>query len=557
MRWFASLLCSFMPLVFICLPSWAINIGDPFPGFSQTNVLTQEDCAYLQIGCTGSFNLRDVPHDVVIIEFLNVYCHTCRTQVAIFNDLYAAIQQEPSLRGRVCILGIAVGNSADEVRTFRKDFGALYPILTDRDKKIFKMTGNIQGTPHTYILRKEDQRFIIDYHAGGVASKDRYLSTVTFALRGSFTGTEPGNRAPAYAFTAAGRLLSDQDLAGKRAILFFPADKRYPLAMDTRNIENQAEVFDGIKKKYPDVTIILVRSPGLVLPQGFQLASGLIAEARDPKLLDTLRAPDAPVVYFINQYGRIAFRGEAITLENAQTIIDGKEYRPALDLPEKKIIGLIEERIRTTGRTALETEKVVLDNRQSLYVTTLSPKRDGVFLLARLESRPTLCNVCHDTHFIYILDQAARIVDFIPISITKYGNEPWSEQDAQKLRRALVGRSIFDDFSFNPQVDAVSSATMSSSLIYEALGQAKELLGEFTDYNFRREHWQAVCFNNMCAIQKALKQRGPDAPVDTEAVNSVMSADKLPGCPLHGMYVVVDGAILCSIHGLNMQGCSP
>ena len=39
---------------------------------------------------------------------------------AIFNDLKQAIAADPALRDRVCLLGLAVGNSVEEIETFRR-----------------------------------------------------------------------------------------------------------------------------------------------------------------------------------------------------------------------------------------------------------------------------------------------------------------------------------------------------------------------------------------------------------------------------------------------------
>jgi hypothetical protein len=35
-----------------------------------------------------------------------------------------------------------------------------------------------------------------------------------------------------------------------------------------------------------------------------------------------------------------------------------------------------------------------------------------------------------------------------------------------------------------------------------------------------------------------------------------MKDNSLKGCPTGGMYIVLDGDVLCSQHGLNVQGCT-
>ena len=40
-------------------------------------------------------------------------------------SLKQAIAADPDLNRRVCLLGLAVGNSVEEIETFKQEFGAL------------------------------------------------------------------------------------------------------------------------------------------------------------------------------------------------------------------------------------------------------------------------------------------------------------------------------------------------------------------------------------------------------------------------------------------------
>ncbi len=75
-------------LVLTCFsPAYALNVGDPFPDFTVANTLDKQGSSYLKVPHTKDIQLAAIPYDVVIVEFLNVYCHTCRLQVPIFNKL--------------------------------------------------------------------------------------------------------------------------------------------------------------------------------------------------------------------------------------------------------------------------------------------------------------------------------------------------------------------------------------------------------------------------------------------------------------------------------------
>jgi peroxiredoxin len=545
-------------LLFFAGLAFSINIGDPFPDFIRPNTLDTDECAYLGIDCEKDFALYDVYYDVIIIEFLNVYCHTCRMQVEIFNDLFLTIEKDPKLSEKVCIIGIAVGNSFVEVQDFKKNYGALYPILTDQQKELFNITGNTQGTPHTYILKKEGRHFIVDYHAGGVSSKNRYLTSVTFTLRDKISGTQLGNKAPGYSFTSGGISFDEKSFAAKKVILYFPFKRKYPLAIDTRNTQNQIDILHIISDKFPDISVIIFQYPGFPIQKEKKPSFLYVENNSVKKNRDIFGLTYKPTLFYINEYGRIAFKGEAITFHNAENIIKGKDYRPILDKDEEDIIQLIEEHIRKTGKKIIFTEKIVMGNRKAIYVTTLSPKREGIFLFSRVASRPSLCDICHDSHFIYILDQEGIIQNFIPLQLTKEGNIQWTEDDVQKIEALVFGRSIFDNFPFNPNVDAVSTATMTSSLVFEEFNEGKEIWGELKDYKFRSGYWKQACFKNICTLKHKVEQKkkvNNNLVLDDTLLNTIVTELSLDSCPLHGVYIVLGGNILCSIHGLHNQGC--
>jgi hypothetical protein len=73
-----------------------------------------------------------------------------------------------------------------------------------------------------------------------------------------------------------------------------------------------------------------------------------------------------------------------------------------------------------------------------------------------------------------IFDEGGKVVGFTPLQVTKYGNEPWNETEILKMKGRLLGRSIMKPLEFDPKVDAVTSATMTSALIFDSVREAKE-----------------------------------------------------------------------------------
>ncbi len=545
--------------------SHALQVGEPFPEFSITNTLSADELASLKAPAGGEIALKDIGHKIILIEFLNVYCHTCREQVTIFNDLHAAIKNDPVLANNVCMLGIAVGNSVREIQEFKKTYGAVYPIVADPYKDVFNLTGNVHGTPQTYIVSGDAQRFVIHYHPGAVSSPQPYLRELKAALRGEITGIEPGNRVPEFSFYYQSKRYSEKDFVGKKVLIYFPARKKFELAGDTRQPQSQLEIFAQAAAEFSDVQFIIFPSPEF--PQkvmdGMRYGNVYFPEQPEEGMLKRFAVTDDPSVFYVNQYGRISFGGPCITLLNIREIFKGKEYVSVPPIADEEIKKLIEKNLQSQGIKIVSTNKIGLENGTTLYVSAIAPRTSGIYMFSKVESRLSVCDVCHDSHFIYIFDQRGIIKDLIPIALTKYGNVPWTEEDIKKMKNRLVGQSIFSPFVFDPSVDAVTTATMTSSLIFEALRLAKKDFADFKDYQFRKEHWEALCFHNMCLIKDAvvkMKKAGVSHLVggqafDFDHMKKYLPEEKLPVCPLGGNYVPMGDNVLCSAHGINIKGC--
>ena len=71
------------------------------------------------------------------------------------------------------------------------------------------------------------------------------------------------------------------------------------------------------------------------------------------------------------------------------------------------------------------------------------------------------------------LDDKGVVQGFRPIHVTKFGNEVWSGEDARYTESRLKGRPT-EQLTFHGEIDAVTSATMSSTLIFDEARRAGE-----------------------------------------------------------------------------------
>jgi len=113
------------------------------------------------------------------------------------------------------------------------------------------------------------------------------------------------------------------------------------------------------------------------------------------------------------------------------------------------------------------------------YVYTGEMDTDGKvqMLFAVAESRTVPCDVCYDAHFIYIFDTTGKVVLLESIQLSKDGNLPWDENDMSQIRSGILGKYIYNHFPFDAEVDAISSATITSQVIYDSLSDAQKIYG--------------------------------------------------------------------------------
>jgi len=148
----------------------------------------------------------------------------------------------------------------------------------------------------------------------------------------------------------------------------------------------------------------------------------------------------------------------------------------------------LEYRVRNafvgTGGNILNFAKLSLPSGRQVYAAQLQSGDRQRLLFAEVVSRQSVCDICHDVHFIYIFDIHGQIFGFDSLQLTKYGNVNWNSGEISSMRSKLLGKSLTQQHRFNPQVDAISSATITSAIIFDSLNQGKTLLEELHEKGF-------------------------------------------------------------------------
>ncbi len=145
---------------------------------------------------------------------------------------------------------------------------------------------------------------------------------------------------------------------------------------------------------------------------------------------------------------------------------------------EAEIAMMVKEAFAKQGNDLSAVHKLDLPSGRWVYSASLVKNGHRQPIFAEVSNRSAICDVCHSVHFFYVFDSTGLILDFAPLQLTKYGNVEWNQAELNYFSRRVVGKRLADSWAFSPKTDAVASATMTSAIIFDDLGQGRELLEE-------------------------------------------------------------------------------
>jgi len=122
-------------------------VGSEFPDVEIAVPDSKEHRNYLGLKRGESFRLSQVAADTLIVEVLSMYCPFCQAEAPAVNTLYAMIEDDPALREKVKIIGIAAGNTKLERDMFVDTFDIPFPVFADADFLFHKALGEVR-TPY-------------------------------------------------------------------------------------------------------------------------------------------------------------------------------------------------------------------------------------------------------------------------------------------------------------------------------------------------------------------------------------------------------------------------
>jgi len=165
-----------------------------------------------------------------------------------------------------------------------------------------------------------------------------------------------------------------------------------------------------------------------------------------------------------------------IKMKQAEKLATRSSKKIKLKLPEAELVARVQKiLIEISGNEKIKMAVKAIPQRikPRSFEKALLGDSDGVKYSAVVVNGEPICDVCHEIQFIYIFNEKGEVIRFEPIYLSKSGNKIWNEEDVEKIRGRVLGKSIFRLMDFDPEVDAVTSATITSAIIFKAIAQGK------------------------------------------------------------------------------------
>lgn len=149
-------------IILACLLAAAAPGGPPQPGqilpaMKLSKPLEGKDLQYLGLSGSGTFTVDQIKARAVIIQIFSMYCPYCQKDAPNMNRFFGLIEENPSLKGKIKIVGIGAGNSQFEVNTFKKKYQVPFPLVPDGDFTLHKIVGEVR-TPYFIVVKLSDSK---------------------------------------------------------------------------------------------------------------------------------------------------------------------------------------------------------------------------------------------------------------------------------------------------------------------------------------------------------------------------------------------------------------
>ena len=401
---------------------------------------------------------------IMLVHF-NVYCHTCREDVPLINEVNQIYHKYKDLQ----VIGVAIGNDEKETSEFREAFKAKFFMLPDPKKEVYKKYF-VATVPLVDII---DRSGTIRYR-GKLPTYEELKSILDrIIVEKEIVGADLWNRPPDFSLkTSQGETFNFKDLLNKKTLLLTF------LSIHDETLRQIIEIMKSLYSTYRREDVELIRvavgdRPAEVneFRKKYYVNFPILVD-QNKEVARLYGVKDLPRVFIINKRGKIRYISDQVSLANvASVLVKVKSYFRE-ELPEDILMRYFE----MAAPGVKKFERINLDG-DTVY---LGKDKTGAKVLAREVFKDVLCDVCTNVHFVYTFDLTGEIKNIILIeNINLYG-ELISAPDF--LQRVTQRANQKLPLTLKEDIDGITGATQSSKLLLEGLNETHKIINSLKAY---------------------------------------------------------------------------
>jgi peroxiredoxin len=180
----------FVPILLLSLalggPAFAADStlakGGKLPAIRLPIPTDSDEKIYLGLSGEGFFEIPKIKAEGVLIKIFNVYCPVCQSSALAMAKLHRQIENNPGLKNKIKLIGIAAGNTPTEVEVFKQTHNIFFPIFPDEDLTIHNLLGEVRIPSFIAIrIEKNGSHEIVHTHLGGLTDTTLFLASMVEA----------------------------------------------------------------------------------------------------------------------------------------------------------------------------------------------------------------------------------------------------------------------------------------------------------------------------------------------------------------------------------------
>jgi thiol-disulfide isomerase/thioredoxin len=169
------LVCAMAFSTAVCAAEAEPKVGHMAGNVKFSKVVSPEDQQYLGLASDGPFTLKDIKGEYFFLESFNTTCPHCMAQAPVLNNLFAMVEKDAGLKGKVKFISAGQGNNDQNAKMWKTFHKVPFPVVPDPDRLLSKAL-NFSPYPVSVLVDKSGK--VLWVHVGSFESAEEAFKAI-------------------------------------------------------------------------------------------------------------------------------------------------------------------------------------------------------------------------------------------------------------------------------------------------------------------------------------------------------------------------------------------